>query len=638
MSAPAPSSAAQLDAAITTVSIREESSGLFDRLHVDLAWQVPDGSHAGDTFRLTLPSSLRMRATVSFDLTDPTDAVVAHAHASGSTAVFTLTEYAEAHVGVEGTAWFEVNWNSQVLDPGTKQTVAITVAGSTFTDTVDIDPRPTNAEPLKKMSWVDDDEVRLGWSIVAGLVTPDQVGSTLVLTETAGDGQAVDCSTVHVIFGSYRDKGTITNGATYPRATWTSSSCSVAAASVRLTVPASAVGKTMLLTGRSDVTDPKQTKFRNTGKVVIDGKGTPVSTTTVRASGGGTGYGNKSVSVGDLVWLDANHNGIQDGAERGIAGVTLRLVGPSGAGVTSLRDTPVGAVVTDSAGHYSFTDLPALGAGQSYTVTVTPPTGPVATLTGAGTAATDSSAGSASSGDLTVNDASDLTLDFGYWEPIPAIRVLEGDVRGNAADTQAHAVTLPNGSTGLELTVTNTGNEALTDLAVSDLVLAGGTVAGLTCDFSAVGGPAVGTTWSGPLAAGASFPCTAALSGVDPGAVHEDIATVTGTGAVSGTTVKDDNAYHGTRPKPGVTVVKGDTHGNTADTALSAASVPSGSAGLVLTVKNVGSEVLESIIVTDLVVSNGIVTGLACDLSTLGGPATGTTWAGPLHPGESFGC
>jgi uncharacterized repeat protein (TIGR01451 family)/LPXTG-motif cell wall-anchored protein len=62
-------------------------------------------------------------------------------------------------------------------------------------------------------------------------------------------------------------------------------------------------------------------------------------------------------AIGDLVWNDLNENGIKDGDEKGIAGVTVRLTKPDG---TTMDLT------TDSNGFYTFADLPA----GEYTVTV----------------------------------------------------------------------------------------------------------------------------------------------------------------------------------------------------------------------------------------------------------------------------
>jgi uncharacterized repeat protein (TIGR01451 family)/LPXTG-motif cell wall-anchored protein len=54
-------------------------------------------------------------------------------------------------------------------------------------------------------------------------------------------------------------------------------------------------------------------------------------------------------SIGDLVWNDANENGVRDGDEKGVAGVTLRLTLPDG----STRET-----TTNADGAYVFEALP----------------------------------------------------------------------------------------------------------------------------------------------------------------------------------------------------------------------------------------------------------------------------------------
>lgn len=70
-------------------------------------------------------------------------------------------------------------------------------------------------------------------------------------------------------------------------------------------------------------------------------------------------------SIGNTVWFDTNGNGWMDGAETGLEGVRVFLSGP---GVEGTLET-----LTDAAGHYMFTDLPA----GSYDVTVDVTTAPV---------------------------------------------------------------------------------------------------------------------------------------------------------------------------------------------------------------------------------------------------------------------
>jgi len=85
--------------------------------------------------------------------------------------------------------------------------------------------------------------------------------------------------------------------------------------------------------------------------------------------------------------------------------------------VTDVIGKAVTTTETDANGAYVFANLPV----GSYTVTVTDPSGLVPTTTGAGTTATDSSTGFATSLVLSVDGASDLTLDFGFRDPKVAV-------------------------------------------------------------------------------------------------------------------------------------------------------------------------------------------------------------------------
>ena len=68
-------------------------------------------------------------------------------------------------------------------------------------------------------------------------------------------------------------------------------------------------------------------------------------------------------SLGDKVWLDSNHNGIQDAGENGVSGVTVKLYDCNG--------TYKATTTTDANGLYSFTNLTA----GSYYVVFTLPSG-----------------------------------------------------------------------------------------------------------------------------------------------------------------------------------------------------------------------------------------------------------------------
>ncbi len=84
------------------------------------------------------------------------------------------------------------------------------------------------------------------------------------------------------------------------------------------------------------------------------------------------GFRDKRITLGDLVWNDANNDGLKGTTEVGIAGVTVQLLSPGVdnaiGGTGTSADTVVATTTTDSVGRYSFTvDVPG-----RYFVSVTP--------------------------------------------------------------------------------------------------------------------------------------------------------------------------------------------------------------------------------------------------------------------------
>ncbi len=173
------------------------------------------------------------------------------------------------------------------------------------------------------------------------------------------------------------------------------------------------------------------------------------------------GFVKPSVSVGDLVWVDTNRDGLQTAGENGLAGATLTLTGPDGKPVTDVNGAVVAPITTDSTGKYLFENLPALPAGQHYTVTVTPPAGYLATLPGVGSdRAVDSSTGTATSGDLVTNGASDLTLDFGFVKPVVSV----GDYVWADTNRDGLQTTGEPGLPGVTVTLTGPDGKPVTDV------------------------------------------------------------------------------------------------------------------------------------------------------------------------------
>jgi hypothetical protein len=107
---PPRAAAAVIDGAITNVQVTPPSAGQHDPMRVDIGWAVPDSAGSGDTFMLTLPLQLTA-LTTSFDLKAPDGSVVATARVVNGVVTFTLTDYADSHDSLHGTAFFSVKWD-----------------------------------------------------------------------------------------------------------------------------------------------------------------------------------------------------------------------------------------------------------------------------------------------------------------------------------------------------------------------------------------------------------------------------------------------------------------------------------------------------------------------------------------------
>ena len=120
-----------------------------------------------------------------------------------------------------------------------------------------------------------------------------------------------------------------------------------------------------------------------------------------------------AASLGDRVWLDANRDGVQDGSESGILGVTVNL--------TDCNGNILKSATTDATGNYLFTDLEP---GKSYAVQFVAPTGYVFTAQNTGSDdAADSDAdasGKTVCTDLAAGET-DLTWDAGLYLPAASL-------------------------------------------------------------------------------------------------------------------------------------------------------------------------------------------------------------------------
>lgn len=169
------------------------------------------------------------------------------------------------------------------------------------------------------------------------------------------------------------------------------------------------------------------------------------------------------VTVGDYVWNDSNANGCQDSGELGIAGVTLTLTG------TDANNNPItDHATTDANGAYLFTEVPG-----TYTVSVDASNlasggalaGYAASPTlnpSCGTALDSNPNPSATTPGTLTGGSSDLTVDFGFFQPVTIGDFVWNDLNQNGIQDVGEPG-IPNVSVNLSDSNNNLVDSATTD-------------------------------------------------------------------------------------------------------------------------------------------------------------------------------
>jgi uncharacterized repeat protein (TIGR01451 family) len=184
----------------------------------------------------------------------------------------------------------------------------------------------------------------------------------------------------------------------------------------------------------------------------------------------------KPAAIGDRVWEDANHNGIQDAGEPGVGGIGVGLKNASGATIAH--------AVTNASGLYLFDRLPAGTYQVCFEVATIPPGYVTTTKDASGsTRANGSDAGTdgcAVSTALTPGQR-DLDWDAGIWKsPPPPSGGSSGAVSGKPKLSLGKggkpASVRAGGSVRYTLVVKNIGRATAHDVRVCDTLPAGVTV------------------------------------------------------------------------------------------------------------------------------------------------------------------
>ena len=149
-------------------------------------------------------------------------------------------------------------------------------------------------------------------------------------------------------------------------------------------------------------------------------------------------------SISDFVWNDTNANGVQDGGEAGIAGVTVTLTGTNSLG------NPVNLTTTTNAnGQYLFSNL----LPGTYTVTLAAPAGYFFSPQGNGTSATDSNANASGTAPAIIlaSGENNSSIDAGLFQYGSISNFVWSDTNANGVQNGGEA-----GIAGVTVSLTGT--------------------------------------------------------------------------------------------------------------------------------------------------------------------------------------
>ena len=351
------------------------------------------------------------------------------------------------------------------------------------------------------------------------------------------------------------------------------------------------------------------------------------------------------IQIGNRVWYNDAADGKQSAGENPVVGATVNLYDKQGNLVATTK--------TNDRGEYYFDSLTTEGLAYEtdYVVKMDNPDdyapgGPLdktdwaLTRTAGGPEGNKATAGADGYPAISLTTGkpgeNNHDYDFGFV-PKPHIHIVKYDGRldGPVGGPLSHANNEsaptvyqagPTGMTGAQpvaMIVTNDGNAALGNVVVSDETLSKPAMKGLTCDFSALGGPATGTRWNGGLfKPGDSFPCTGTID-LEAGQVHADRIKVVGeqfnpltNQPVAGVApVTDADKYYAkTGYVSKIVITKKDkATGNEADTKGTALRFrPGQTRKIVMPATNLGTSPIRRVEVSDKTLSGAKVTDFRC--------------------------
>ena len=296
-SASTAASAKVVTGAISRVTVTPAASSVYDPISVNLAWCVPNGTAAGDTFALALPPQL-VPLTTGFALKDAAGDLVATATVTGGVATFTMTSFASTHNDVCGTAYFNESIDTTKVTVNQPNTLTFSTGSTVFHPVITPTQGtgPNRANPQKYGNWADRADQgknsptdALTWYIDSPLAPKPGGYRTAVFTDSATAGQEFDCAKVQVQVGTFNAVGNFVEAGAYKGTV--SKTCS--AASLTVTTGAVPAGQALHVVIPTTITDSSLSAYSDSAHVKLDGAptATVVAQNVVRYDAGGDGAG-----------------------------------------------------------------------------------------------------------------------------------------------------------------------------------------------------------------------------------------------------------------------------------------------------------------------------------------------------------
>jgi uncharacterized repeat protein (TIGR01451 family) len=200
---------------------------------------------------------------------------------------------------------------------------------------------------------------------------------------------------------------------------------------------------------------------------------------------------NKKASIGNFVWYDNDHDGIQDAGELGVPNVSVQLLDSVG--------NVVATTATDVNGFYQFTDLEPGTYSIKFVLNSLPngyvPSSPNSGSDDAKDSDANPSTGQTSPTELIATE-NDLTWDMGIYIPAKYDLALKKSLAANQTNFT------PGSDVTFTLTVYNQGDLAVRNVTVTDYIPTGLTLN--DTDWTAGANNTASTVIAGPIAANSS--------------------------------------------------------------------------------------------------------------------------------------